>query len=95
MATSPLTLRRVRLDDPLQCGDITVAAIVEQTVQCAFLHACLIQGAKRPLAVLIHRQGHTIAFEMDGTPLDLRELEARFPVRRAELERQMQGLHRS
>ena len=76
---------------PLQSGDITVAAIVEQTLQCGFLHPCLIQGAKRPLAVLVHRHGHTAAFEMDGTPLDLRELEARFPGQRAALERQTQG----
>ena len=43
----------MRLDEPLQSGDVTVAAIVEQTLECGLLHPCLMQGAKRPLAVLV------------------------------------------
>ena len=77
----------VEFDEVFHVGPVTVAALVKRSLHCDFLRGALICGAKRPVAVLIRRDGVTRAFEINGPQIALNDLEQRFPGQRAEFER--------
>lgn len=74
----------VALDAPIRVGDVVVAAIAERRLQSG---ALWVHAEKRPVAVLLRRNGETLAFEPDGRPIGLDAFERRYPGRRAEFER--------
>lgn len=65
-----------------------VAAVVKRWVHCHNGPRTLsVNGAKRPVAVLIYHKDVITAFEIDGTRIDLDEFELHFPGQRASFER--------
>lgn len=79
----------VELDRPIYAGGAAVAAIVSRSVHAGAWRGLAICGSKRPIAVLVRRDGRTAAFEADGRPIPRDELERRFPEQYAEFERLM------
>ena len=77
----------VELDRPVHVGGVTVAAIVRRSVHTAAWAGLAIHGAKRPLAVLVHREGLVVGFEANGRSVPLDDLRRRFPDPCAEFER--------
>lgn len=75
------------LDNVVRAGAVTAAAIATRSVHCDFRSAVSAHGHKHPVAVLIRRDGVTLAFDIDGSPIAREVLERRFPGRCAEFER--------
>lgn len=82
-----MAIMTVALDAVVRVDGVAFAAIVERSIQSGARGAVWFRGVKRPVAILINRDGETTAFEIDGAPITLEELEQRFPGRRAEFER--------
>jgi len=76
----------VELDGVTRVGGVTVAALVTRAVRCVLPRAAAFYGAKRPITLLVHRDGATMAFDIDGPELAQDEFERRFPGRRDEFE---------
>ena len=77
----------IDLDDAIRVGAVTVAALVNRSVRSGPSLPILFYGAKCPVAVLVHREGVTVAFEIDGAQIALDDLEQCFPGQRAAFER--------
>lgn len=45
------------------------------------------QGSKRPVVILVYRAGIMSAFEVDGSSIDLDDLDRRYPDHRSNFER--------
>lgn len=76
----------VELAPCLHIGETVVGALVSRSVCCKGRNPAWFYGAKRPLAVLIHQNGATKAFEPDGAPITPEELDLRFPEQRMRFE---------
>ena len=78
----------VELDNVISIGNVAVAALVQRITHCsdrmgAFSVCCI----KRPVALLIHRNGVITAFEIDGQHIDPDDFELRYPGHRPAFER--------
>ena len=77
----------VALDPIVRTGAATVAALAARSVNSGTFRGIALQGAKRPVAVLIRQGSHTVAFTVDGMPISMHDLDHRFPGHRAKFER--------
>ncbi|NND48775.1 MAG: hypothetical protein HKN60_00820 [Rhizobiales bacterium] len=69
----------VELDQIVRVGQVSIAALVESSIHRGYVHSLSFYGAKHPVAVLIHREDQTTAFEIGGPPIALDELDRRYP----------------
>ena len=70
----------VTLDKGVTVSGVTVAALVEQTIWARnYGPSVLVSGRKCPIALLVHRQGSTVALSLDGTRLSVAEVNALCP----------------
>lgn len=81
----------VKLDRVVRVGAVAVAALARRSVGRGPWPGISFHGAKRPVAVLIRRDGVTTGFEVDGTPIPPDDLERRFPGQGAAFERVATG----
>lgn len=81
----------LELGECTRVGDTVVAVLANRSVRPGSVHPALLFGCKHPAAILIHRNGTTTAFEPNGAPITLKELERRYPGRRVDFERQAAG----
>lgn len=78
----------ITLDKILFTKGVAVAALVNcsvHRVDCS--RSLAVYCAKRPVAVLIRREGVTAAFDLDGRRIELDALERLYPGQRAAFER--------
>jgi len=70
----------LRLDPPRAVGALRVAALCEYGAGAyIWAGATFFSGSKHPLAILVLRGRQLDAFDLEGSPLDLAELEKRCP----------------
>jgi hypothetical protein len=69
----------VALEPVLRIGAVALGVLVESSVRRAFLLGLSIYGSKRPVAVLIRRDGVTIRFGIDGARIAEDDFDRRFP----------------
>lgn len=77
----------VELDEVVRVGGVAIAALVERSVRRERWPPVSVFGAKRPAAILIRDGDGTRAFDPNGTPMALDELDRRFPGQRTNFER--------
>lgn len=83
------------LEPVIRVGAVTVAALARRAIRagalgvwsCGVMGGAWFQGEKRPVAILVRREGRTTAFGPDGAPIPLQTLERRFPGQLAAFER--------
>ena len=78
---------RVYLDETVRTGPFAISAIVEVSVICSGRRRLTAFGSKRPIAILIRRNGMTVALGVDGASIPTEDIERRFPGSTAEFER--------
>lgn len=80
------------LDPVVTIGAARIAAIVERSIGSQRAGGVFAWGAKRPLAILIRHNGVTTAFDTDGEPIALADVDRRFAGLRARFERLAEGM---
>lgn len=84
----------VALDQPLRLGETIIAALSERTAGGVRIGPALAgHGSKRPVAILVHRDGLTTAFDVDGTAIPSADFDLRYPDHRAAFEALISGKH--
>jgi len=68
------------LDKVIRVGACAVGAVSERKVQPWYAGGSVsFHGTKRPVAILIRRDGMTLAFDVEGNPISLDTFQRRYP----------------
>lgn len=77
----------IELDRIIAIGPVCVAAMVKRSLSSGSAHALWLHGTKRPVAVLIHLDNRTQAFDASGTQIATDDFERLYPGQLARFER--------